>query len=86
MTSLINQPKHWKENFVSFSCWLHSFYLYDKSYQIILISQTTEEVPKFKWENAMTIDEKSWGFRANAPLSDYLTIEELIETLVKTVR
>jgi len=44
-----------------------------------------KEVPKFKWENAMTIDEKSWGFRANAPLSDYLTIEELIETLVKTV-
>ena len=47
---------------------------------------TTEKLPPFKWENAMTIDAKSWGFRADASLSDYLTIEDLIETLVSTVR
>ena len=34
----------------------------------------------------MTIDSKSWGFRGNAPLSDYMTIKELIETLAETVR
>lgn len=38
-----------------------------------------------KWENAMTLDKESWGFRREAKLEDYLTIEELIYTLVKTV-
>ena len=46
----------------------------------------TGKLLPYKWENAMTIDAKSWGFRANAQLNDYLSIEELIETLVETVR
>ncbi|KAH0535268.1 alpha-L-fucosidase [Cotesia glomerata] len=40
---------------------------------------------KHKWENAMTIDKKSWGFRRNAALSEYLTTSELIKELVITV-
>jgi alpha-L-fucosidase len=39
-----------------------------------------------KWENAMTIDKQSWGFRRETQLSDYLTIHELITTLAETVR
>ncbi|XP_033222211.1 alpha-L-fucosidase-like [Belonocnema kinseyi] len=38
-----------------------------------------------KWENAMTIDRKSWGFRRNADLKDYMSVQELIRELVVTV-
>lgn len=40
---------------------------------------------KHKWENAMTIDKNSWGFRREAQLNDYLTTHELIVTLAQTV-
>ncbi|CAH0548170.1 unnamed protein product [Brassicogethes aeneus] len=40
---------------------------------------------KKKWENAMTIDKVSWGFRRNAKLSDYFTTHELLVTLAGTV-
>lgn len=32
-----------------------------------------------KWENAMTIDKKSWGYRADARLEEFLTSEDLIK-------
>lgn len=34
---------------------------------------------KRKWENAMTIDKKSWGYRPDARLDDFLTDKELIK-------
>ncbi|XP_052075492.1 alpha-L-fucosidase-like [Mytilus californianus] len=38
-----------------------------------------------KWENAMTIDKFSWGYRKNARIEDFLTIEDLISQLTSTV-
>ncbi|KAG5877499.1 hypothetical protein JTB14_028908 [Gonioctena quinquepunctata] len=38
-----------------------------------------------KWENAMTIDKVSWGYRRNAKLSDFYTIQELLWQLVSTI-
>ncbi|RXG58170.1 Alpha-L-fucosidase [Armadillidium vulgare] len=38
-----------------------------------------------KWENCMTLDKNSWGFDRTATLSEYLTIEELLETLITTI-
>lgn len=38
-----------------------------------------------KWENAMTTDKLSWGYRLEASLEDYLSPDELIKELVTTV-
>lgn len=38
-----------------------------------------------KWENAMTIDTVSWGYRRNAKLQDYYSVGDLISNLVITV-
>ncbi len=40
---------------------------------------------KHKWENCMTLDKKSWGFRRNARIQDYNTPHQLITALVETV-
>ena len=41
---------------------------------------------KHKWENAMTLDKHSWGYRRVSKLADYLTTHDLLSTLAKTVR
>ncbi|XP_071112373.1 alpha-L-fucosidase-like [Haliotis cracherodii] len=38
-----------------------------------------------KWENAMTIDKRSWGFRREAALDDFLTMDDIITVLAETV-
>ncbi|XP_069692539.1 alpha-L-fucosidase-like [Periplaneta americana] len=38
-----------------------------------------------KWENCMTIDKRSWGYRRNAKLSEFLTMDELLQTLAETI-
>jgi alpha-L-fucosidase len=40
---------------------------------------------KHKWENCMTIDSGSWGYRRNARFSDYLSTHDLITELASTV-
>jgi len=40
---------------------------------------------KKKWENAMTIDRQSWGYRRDTNYYDILPIEELINELAKTI-
>lgn len=40
---------------------------------------------KHKWENAMTLDKRSWGYRRNSKLNEYLTIEELLKTMAETI-
>ena len=39
-----------------------------------------------KWENCMTIDKYSWGYRRNAQQTDYVTMVELLTEMVTTVR
>ena len=36
-----------------------------------------------KWENAMTIDKKSWGIRRDLTISDIMTMEELLSQVFR---
>ncbi|XP_046453125.1 alpha-L-fucosidase-like [Daphnia pulex] len=38
-----------------------------------------------KWENCLTIDRQSWGFRRNAVLSDYNSTPDLLKEMATTV-
>jgi len=38
-----------------------------------------------KWENCMTVDRYSWGYRREAVLSDFLTMDDLTKELVETI-
>ncbi|XP_027234189.2 alpha-L-fucosidase isoform X2 [Penaeus vannamei] len=40
---------------------------------------------KHKWENAMTLDRRSWGYRREATASDYLSFHELVTELAETI-
>jgi alpha-L-fucosidase len=43
------------------------------------------KVQTHKWENAMTLDYHSWGYRRNARAGDYMPLDQLLEQLVSTV-
>ncbi|XP_071815087.1 alpha-L-fucosidase-like isoform X1 [Apostichopus japonicus] len=38
-----------------------------------------------KWENAMTIDKSSWGFRRDTVIKDFLTMKDITKTLAETI-
>ncbi|XP_075969352.1 alpha-L-fucosidase isoform X2 [Anticarsia gemmatalis] len=38
-----------------------------------------------KWENAFTVDKKSWGFRRNMPITDIFTLNQILYEIVSTV-
>ncbi|KAJ7386265.1 Tissue alpha-L-fucosidase [Desmophyllum pertusum] len=38
-----------------------------------------------KWEDAMTIDKQSWGYRRNTTMADFLTMDNLTSILASTV-
>lgn len=38
-----------------------------------------------KWENCASMDSLSWGYSRTSPLSNYLTLPDLLQTLISTV-
>ncbi|KAL5962270.1 Tissue alpha-L-fucosidase [Taenia solium] len=43
------------------------------------------EMLSHKWESCITLDRYSWGYRRESRLADYLSTNELIETLISVV-
>ena len=43
------------------------------------------KIQNHKWENAMTLDSDSWGYRRNAAARDYLSFAQLMAQLTSTV-
>ena len=44
------------------------------------------KVQNHKWENALTVDKGSWGYRRNVDIDSYLDINQLLYQLASTVR
>lgn len=38
-----------------------------------------------KWENALSLDKQSWGFRSDMMEAEVMSFEELLNTVVTTV-
>jgi len=38
-----------------------------------------------KWENCLTVDRKSWGYRREAVLDDFLTMDDLTKEMAETI-
>lgn len=58
----------------------------DLAWVPLVISTPPDVMPKFKWEDAMSVDKYSWGYRRTATIGDLNTVDDLISLLVKTVR
>ena len=56
------------------------------SFMELTCNLSTGVLQKHKWEDAMTVDKYSWGFRRNTLLADYLTMDNLTSILASTVR
>lgn len=54
--------------------------------QIVLRSVFAGVLQNHKWENCMTVDKKSWGYRRNTSFSDFLTMDDLTYILASVVR
>lgn len=55
----------------------------DKRNSCMLIVQLVlGVVQKHKWENAMTIDRVSWGYRQEAKLEDFFTVAEIVKGML----
>ena len=64
---------------------LYTFFLFSGGFYTCDDRYNPGKLLPHKWENCLTIDRNSWGFRRNARLSDFLTTHELIKELASTV-
>lgn len=44
------------------------------------------ELKYHKWENAMTLDKSSWGYRRNMSSDDVYSLHELLIVMAETIR
>ena len=58
----------------------------ERPYLLQLFFFTKGKLQNHKWENALTVDKHSWGYRRNVGIESYLNISQLIYQLASTVR
>lgn len=45
-----------------------------------------KKLESHKWENAMTLDRNSWGYRRDMTYNDVYSLQELLTVLAQTIR
>jgi alpha-L-fucosidase len=74
-----------KDTVVTNDRWGHETLCKHGGYYTCLDRYNPGVLQPHKWENCMTLDKKSWGYRRNAKIEEYLTPEELMQTMIETV-
>ena len=64
----------------------HSSMKIVSSYAVMLYDYISGTYQKRKFETNISVDKYAWGYRRNAKLSDYMTMEEILTTLAMTIR
>ncbi|XP_063430610.1 alpha-L-fucosidase-like [Mytilus trossulus] len=74
-----------KDSVVTNDRWCHECFCKHGGYKTCRDKWNPGKLQKYKWEDCMSVDKYSWGYRRNAPLDSYLDINQIISTFASTI-